>query len=179
MRLREALEMLAPAGLAALGSTTWADLGAGEGTFTRALAALLAPGSVVHAMDLDGDALRSIRSAGETRIITHQGDFTQLPWPFGDLDGVLMANSLHYVREQEVFLRQCVMQMSRSQRFLIVEYDTDVANPWVPYPVSRRRLATLFGAASITVLSSRPSRYQRAELYSALVVSPSLGGRLD
>src|SRR5262245_29380664 len=98
MQLRDAVDMLADSGVDALGPTTWADLGCGDGTFTRALAELLAAGSTIHAMDLDGSALRRIPSMqNRVRIATHRGDFTNQPWPFADLDGILMANSLHYV----------------------------------------------------------------------------------
>jgi SAM-dependent methyltransferase len=173
VRLRDAIEMLADSSVGALGPTTWADLGCGTGTFTLALAHLLAPGSVVHAMDRDGPALRRIPSEQEdVRITTHRGDFTTLPWPFGDLDGILMANSLHFVREQEAFIRRCESQMKAKRRFLVVEYDTDQANRWVPYPVGQARLSALFGAAgysSMTLLNARPSVYHRAALYVALI----------
>jgi ubiquinone/menaquinone biosynthesis C-methylase UbiE len=171
MRLREAVEMLAPSGLASRGPMTWADLGCGDGTFTRALAELLAPGSLIHAMDLDRAALRLVPSASthrDVQIATHHGDFTQLPWPFSDLDGVLMANSLHYVRDQVAFIAECRTRMKAPHRFLIVEYDSDTSNSWVPYPLSRQRLATLFDA-TIDILHTRPSCYQRAALYAALI----------
>jgi methylase of polypeptide subunit release factors len=62
VRLRDAIEMLADSGVGELGPTTWVDLGCGTGTFTLALADLLAPGCVIHAMDRDGSALRKIPS---------------------------------------------------------------------------------------------------------------------
>jgi trans-aconitate methyltransferase len=106
MRLRDAIEMLADSGVEALGPTTWADLGCGNGTFTLALAALLAARSTIHAMDRDGSALRKIPSAHNgVRITTHAGDFTNDKWPFADLDGILMANSLHYVADQAAFIQ--------------------------------------------------------------------------
>ena len=113
---------------------TWADLGCGDGTFTLALATSLKRASVIHAMDLDASALRRIPNeyAG-TAIVTHTGDFTKPPWPFGRLDGILLANSLHYVRDQQTFIRTCEQEMNHPRRFLIVEYDTDRANTWVPY----------------------------------------------
>lgn len=55
---------------------------------------------------------------------------------------------------------------------LIVEYDTAQSNRWVPYPLSRTVLSTLFkdaGYSSMAFLGSRPSRYQRSGMYSALV----------
>src|SRR4029078_2850665 len=91
---------------------TWADLGSGDGTFTIALASHLPKGSVVHALDIDARSLADIDpSPAGVDIITHLGDFTEFPWPFSDLDGVLMANSLHYVRGQQTFLRHCASHL--------------------------------------------------------------------
>jgi SAM-dependent methyltransferase len=173
MRLRDAVEMLAESGVAALGPTRWADLGCGTGTFTLALADLLAAGSTIHAMDRDASALRTMPSARKNvRITTHRGDFTNQTWPFADLDGILMANSLHYVNDQERFICACEPRMTSARRFLIVEYDTNEASRWVPYPVSKTRLTRLFelaGYSSMRVLRSRPSVYRRASLYAALI----------
>ena len=84
-----------------------------------------------------------------------------------------MANSLHYVRDQAAFIASVRTQLIEPHRFLIVEYDSDAPNPYVPYPVSRKKLATLFDA-TIDILNTRPSRYQRAELYAAMVtIAPS------
>jgi SAM-dependent methyltransferase len=173
MRLRDAVAMFSGSGLGTLGPTVWADLGCGTGTFTRALADVLAPGSTIHAMDLDRAALARIPARhAEVRIHTVPGDFTKPPWRFGSLDGILMANSLHYVRDQAAFIRQCMSQLNPRWRFVIVEYDMSAANQWVPHPVSQSKLTDLFetvGEVSITPLSTRPSVYHRAPLYAALV----------
>jgi SAM-dependent methyltransferase len=173
MRPRAAIDMLADSGVEALGPTIWADLGCGAGTFTIALAGMLASGSIIHAMDLDASALRRIPSARRgVRISTHRGDFTRRPWPFADLDGILMANSLHYVENQVAFIRACEAHMKPQRRFLIVEYDTSEASQWVPYPVGQARLTTLFeraGYSSIRALRSRPSIYRRAPLYAVAI----------
>jgi SAM-dependent methyltransferase len=174
MRLRDAIEMIADSGIAALGPTTWADLGCGTGTFTLALADQLAPGSVIHAMDQDGAALRRIPLMHKrVSITTYRGDFLK-SWPFANLDGILLANSLHYVDDPAAFIRQCETRMTSLRRFLIVEYDTDEAGRWVPYPVPQTRLIAVFHAAgysSIKMLRSRPSVYRRATLY-ATVIAP-------
>jgi len=125
-------------------------------------------------MDSDASSLRKIPSAHKSSsITTHHGDFLKPQmWPFADLDGILMANSLHYVEDQATFIRACSSRMKSPRQFLIVEYDTDAANGWVPYPVTQTRLTTLFNGAgygSIKLLRSRPSLYRRAPLYAALV----------
>jgi ubiquinone/menaquinone biosynthesis C-methylase UbiE len=173
MRRRDAIDMFTGSGLAALGATTWADLGCGDGAFTVALASVLAPGSTIHAMDRDRSGLRKIPSVHhDVQITTHVGDFTDRQWPFADLDGILMANSLHYVNDQAAFLRACERRMKASRRFLIVEYDSNDRNRWVPFPVSRTTLTVLFAhedCPSIMFLRSRPSVYRRSPLYSALI----------
>jgi trans-aconitate methyltransferase len=176
VRQHDAIEMLVDSDVATLGPTTWADLGCGTGTFTLALADLLAPSSVVHAMDSDASALRKIPLAHKSiRITTHQGDFLKPQmWPFPELDGILMANSLHYVDDKATFIRACAPRMRSRRHFLIVEYDTDAANRWVPYPVAQRTLTTLFksaGYGSIRILRSRPSLYRRAALYAAFIAT--------
>src|SRR6476620_8613081 len=166
MRLQDAVGMFGGSDLAASGPTTWADLGCGDGGFTLALAEVIAPASTIHAMDRDARALAHIATHHKkVRIRTHHGDFTKQPWSFTDLDGILMANSLHYIEDQEAFIHQCQSQLRRHHRFLIVEYDTDRANPWVPYPLGRTALARLFkaaGYASIETLGSRASAYHRS-----------------
>lgn len=173
VRLRDAIEMLAGSGVETLGPTTWADLGCGTGTFTLALADLLSPGSTIHAVDQDGAALRELPPEHKgVRIETHRRDFTNQTWPFSSVDGMLMANSLHYVGDQTAFIRSCEGRMTVPRRFLIVEYDTDEPNRWVPHPVSRKKLASLFrdaGYSSMAMLGSRPSVYRRAALYAVLV----------
>jgi trans-aconitate methyltransferase len=173
--IRDAVAMLAGSRLEMLGPMTWADLGCGDGTFTVALADVLAPGSAIHAIDLDRAALKRIPTHRHAvRIHTHVGDFSE-PWPFGRVDGILMANSLHYVANQEAFVRACESRMT-SPRFLIVEYDINTPNSWVPYPVSRTRLTELFRGYSFQSLGSRPSRYQRAPLYAELLTEASAHG---
>jgi SAM-dependent methyltransferase len=175
VRLADAIDLLSASGVDTLGPTTWADLGCGTGTFTLALADLLSPGSTIHAMDRDGSALRSMPPEHQgVSITTHRGDFTNDTWPFADLDGILMANSLHYVDNQTPFIRHCERRMTMPRRFLIVEYDTDESSRWVPHPVSRKKFTSLFtdaGYSSIRMLRSRPSVYRRAALYAALATS--------
>lgn len=173
MQVSDAAALLA----AAIGPTdrrgNWADLGCGRGVFTRALAGLLAQHSTVHAIDGDARVVASLPArVGQVEVRGSVGDFTESPWPFSGLDGVLMANSLHYVADQLDFVRRCAPALNGGHRFVIVEYDMDEANRWVPYPLNRQALARLFATAGYTrieVVGTRPSLYRRNDLYCALV----------
>src|SRR5262245_11726388 len=120
----DAVALIRHPSLSVGGPEVWADLGCGDGTFTVALASLLPAGSTIHAIDRDGGALARVPSRhGDVAIVTRAGDFTRGPLEFGPLlDGVLMANSLHYVRDQAAFLRG-LEGLLRRRRFLLVEYD--------------------------------------------------------
>src|SRR5438445_12240468 len=71
----------------------WADLGAGEGAFTLALADLLGPEAHITAIDKDARALHSIQGRFEVRVAA----FTR-PLALSGLDGASMASSLDYGR---------------------------------------------------------------------------------
>jgi trans-aconitate methyltransferase len=152
----------------------WADLGCGRGTFTLALSALLPDGSTIHAVDADPAALAALpRTSHRVTIVPHVGDFTTAPWPGRGLDGVLMANALHFVPTQEAFLETLVAAMEEP-KLLLIEYDTDAANRWVPFPLSRqtaaRRLSNV-GLRSVIDLGRRQSMFRRAELYAILATA--------
>ena len=85
---------------------SWADLGAGEGAFTFALAELLGPRTQIIALDKDARALSGIREEmarrfPDVRFSATAADFTRR-LQLSDLDGMVMANSLHFVRDSDV-----------------------------------------------------------------------------
>lgn len=150
----------------------WADLGAGTGAFTLALAELIGPGGEVLAVDRDRGALReleaSLRPDGAS-VRTIRADFTK-PLDLESLDGVVMANSLHFVRDKPPVLALVRTLLRPGGRLVLVEYDTDHGNEWVPYPLSFetwRNLANASGLSETRKLASVPSRFLRA-MYSAL-----------
>jgi SAM-dependent methyltransferase len=144
---------------------TWADVGSGDGTFTRALIQLLGREARVYAIDRDARALASLqRWAARDRatVIVLEADFTrglELPEP---LDGLLVANALHFVRDAHVVLARLVRLLRPGGRVVVVEYDRRAANQWVPYPISSNRLPELAAAAGLsepTITATRPSAY--------------------
>lgn len=155
---------------------TWADLGCGTGTFTRALVDILGTDTPIVAVDQDMGALDELRRWAEGRapsVVTMRADFTRAS-EFGDvhdgsLGGLLFANSLHFVADVDVVLARLVHLLrapargAPGGRVVFVEYDRQDANPWVPYPISRDRLPTLAIDAGLSVpvvTATRRSRYQ-------------------
>lgn len=159
--------------------TTWADLGSGGGAFTLALADVLGPGATIHSVDRDGAALRSQAAAMRgrfpmTTLHQHHADFT-MPLDLPALDGVVMANSLHFVRDKRPVLALVRGYLRPGGRLILVEYDAEHGNPWVPYPVSAVRwpsLAAATGFEGAHELMRVPSRFLGA-IYSALSVRRS------
>lgn len=157
----------------------WADLGAGTGTFTRALAGVLAPDSTIYAVDDDAHALAALRAIGArspARILPVKADFTR---PFelpglgaASLDGMLLANSLHFVRDAARVLSDLLERVRVGGKVVVVEYDHRAPSRWVPYPIDAAqwpRLAESAGLSSARITATRPSAYA-GMLYAGVAV---------
>ena len=149
----------------------WADLGAGEGAFTLALADLLGPGAHITAVDRDSGALRSIPSARfpGVEIEARVGDFTR-PLDLSNLDGIVMANSLHFVRDKGPVLASVRSMLRQGGKLIVVEYGSDRGNPWVPHPFTYERwerMAAQAGFEKTRLLRTIPSRHL-GSMYSAV-----------
>jgi ubiquinone/menaquinone biosynthesis C-methylase UbiE len=150
----------------------WADLGAGTGAFTLALAELVGPSGEVIAVDRDRGALRDLERAlrpGGATVRTLAADFTK-PIDLPALDGIVMANSLHFVEDKAPVLALMRRALKPLQRLLLVEYDADRGNQWVPHPLSFetwRALADSNGFTRTRELASVRSRFL-GRIYSAV-----------
>ncbi len=155
---------------------TWADIGAGAGAFTLALADLLGPGGRIVAIDRDARALDANAQAVAARfpgveLETRKGDF-EAPLDLSGLDGLVAANSLHYVgRDRQVeVVRRLASCLRPGGAFVVVEYDADRGNPWVPHPFSAaswERLAAEAGLVDTARIGRVPSRFLGA-IYASL-----------
>ncbi|GAB3715063.1 hypothetical protein GCM10027592_55340 [Spirosoma flavus] len=172
MQLQEAITLIQHEAITTDKPATWADLGCGTGLFSQALATLLPSASHIFALDTDPKALRSISDYSGVFIEPICENFVTNEWPFATLNGLLMANSLHYVVDKPSFLRKAGQHLSENGCFLLVEYDMDTPNPWVPYPLSYASLTKLFeeaGYSTIEKIHQMPSRFGRANLYGAYI----------
>lgn len=144
----------------------WADVGSGRGAFTLALAELIGPAGVIHSVDRDGGALRAQADALAARfpgtdVHFHPADFTRaLELP--PLDGLIMANALHFVRDKAPVVSLLAGLLRPGGRLILVEYDTERGNQWVPYPLTFPRWQTLAmrcGLVGTRRLATRPSSF--------------------
>lgn len=153
----------------------WADLGSGTGIFTRTLRGILGAAAEIYSVDRDSGSLAEQRRAfdaeyPDANIHYLHADFTQ-PLDLPVLDGILMANSLHYVRyeRQQDVLRQIITYLRPGGSLIIVEYNARHGNPWVPYPVDYDLFVSLAGKVGLhdtRRLAAIPSRFLN-EMYAA------------
>jgi ubiquinone/menaquinone biosynthesis C-methylase UbiE len=156
------------------GGGRWLELGAGEGAFTLALADVLGPRGRILATDRDGRALRvaeaSVRGRFrgidiETSVLDHTHAF-----PPGPFDGVLAANTLHFTKDRSAILAAIRESLTPNGRLVVVEYDAERGNPWVPHPFSFetwRHEAVAAGFLEPREVGRVPSRFLGA-IYAAV-----------
>jgi ubiquinone/menaquinone biosynthesis C-methylase UbiE len=156
---------------------TWADLGAGTGNFTWALRELLGPQATIYAVDRDAKAIRRQREllagAGPgAAIVPIQADFTR-PLGLDALDGLLIANALHFVRDQPAALDLLAGYLRPGGRVLLVEYEVRSPIAWVPFPVPFERfamLAAVAGLSQVARVGGRVSPSSGTAMYAAVAI---------
>jgi SAM-dependent methyltransferase len=181
MDVRDAAALIAPAIREPGG--VWADLGAGAGTFTRALASLVGADGRIYAVERDRGAVARLRAlaqdtrnASSAEVVPVPGDFTR-PLDLPPLDGALLANALHFVpaADQADVLGRIARGVRPGGQIVAVEYEKRGPSRWVPYPVSLARLSELARAAGLGTpvsLGARPSAFG-GTLYAAALTTPS------
>jgi arsenite methyltransferase len=100
-----------------------ADLGSGSGYFTFRLAAAVAPGGVVYAVDTDSDMLamveeRAVREGASITPLKSGGDSLQLPAP---VDLIFLSHSFHHLPGTAAYLGAARDQLADGGRIAIVE----------------------------------------------------------
>lgn len=151
----------------------WADLGSGDGAFTLALRELAGASVQIFSIDEDQNRLNTQKRAfahmfPETNISFIKQDFTQqLNLPL--LDGIIMANSLHYISDKVPLLNQLSVYLKPQGSLILVEYNVDRGNFWVPFPISYTTLETTITKSTFVnprLLATIPSQFLH-EIYAA------------
>jgi ubiquinone/menaquinone biosynthesis C-methylase UbiE len=156
----------------------WADLGSGEGAFTLALADLLPKESKIISIDKNQTSL-AIQEQKFNQLFPHRQieflaqDFTR-NLSLGHLDGILMANSLHFIgTERQIPLLQKIQSYLKPEgKLVLVEYNTNDGNHWVPYPFRYEVFETIAkksGFKTIKLLATIKSQFLN-EIYASLAV---------
>ena len=171
-RIQKATALLGP-GIPMPGGM-WADFGCGDGVFTLALHSLIGPDGEIYAVDRDRHALDALmrhcaESSPDAVIHPLQADFTR-PLTLPPLDGLVMANSLHFAQAKAVVLRQLASLLKPGGRLIVVEYNTSRGSSAVPYPLDERDFLKLAGEAGLRdarVIARIPSSFM-GEMYAGL-----------
>lgn len=156
---------------AAKQKSIWADVGCGDGLFTNALSNLLIEGSLIYAVDKNKNALNKVEVKNGIALNKVVLNFVNDDLPFSNLSGILMANSFHFIKDKNAFIEKVFKCLNDEGYLLMVEYDTDVPNFWVPYPISFNRLEKFFNYYNCTTnkLNETPSRFN-GTIYSAIII---------
>ena len=170
MELTEAKAFIRTALPARTSNVVWADLGCGSGLFTKALASSLGNGGKIYAVDKESQQIEFSEAGKQIEFV--KLDFILATLPFFDIDGILMANALHYVRNKETFINKIAQHLKPDGTLIIIEYDTDKPNPWVPYPISFKKLHETFTAMGfdhVHKTGERKSIYRSGKMYISSV----------
>ena len=141
-----------------------------------ALRELLGPEAEIYAVDRNRGRLAELVRAHQTRYGASE-HLHIIPADFNDeldmppLEGVLMANSLHFFRNKQKILQHVGSFLKPKGKLLLVEYNVDRGNPWVPHPLSFETfcdLAPRAGFSEPRLLAKHPSSFLK-EFYSAVV----------
>lgn len=171
-RVEKAVTLLRP-GVPGPGGV-WADVGCGDGIFTAALHRLIRPGGEIYAVDKSQRALEALertfrQSFPDAVLHPVLADFTR-PLTLPPLDGLVMANSLHFVRKKAPLLARLAGLLRPDGRLIVVEYNTSRGNFAVPHPLDEARFLSLareVGLHKARIVASIPSTFL-GEMYAGL-----------
>jgi len=128
-------------------------------------------------VDRDGEAL-----ASQARLLTARFPSASVrclradlmdELTIGPMDGIVMANALHFIHERELFRTRLTSWIRPGGRFILVEYDSDRGNPWVPHALSWdtwHATAERAGFGETQLIGRLPSRFL-GSIYASLSVT--------
>ncbi len=152
---------------------TWADFGSGRGAFTLALADLMEEGGTIYSIDHNGgkleDQKRRMKDRFPRRDVRYRMADYRKPLTLPPLDGILIANALHFQEDKGPVLDLFHSYLKPAGRLILVEYNADRGNRWVPHPLSYEsweKLVRQHGFKETILLAVKPSHFL-GQIYAA------------
>jgi len=114
-----------------------ADVGAGDGSYAIALAAIVGPGGHVFATELDDEALEEVREnvakKGLTNVTVLQGATTSTNLPAGCCDAVLLRDVYHHLTEPAAIDASILAALRPGGRLAVIDFPPSFwLAPWTP-----------------------------------------------
>lgn len=155
------------------GGGVWADFGSGDGAFTLALRDIAGPDTHIYSIDqqrnrLDIQKREFDRMFPRSHIEFIAADFSK-PLDLPPLDGIIAANAIHFFKDRVEIMKKMASYLKPGGSFIIVEYNADQGNQWVPYPFTDeqfKQFAREAGLKNPQLLTTTPSGFLD-EMYSA------------
>ena len=121
----------------------WVEFGAGFGTYILALHTFLENGWIV-ALELEQKRVNFleelVKTQGLSDVFIIRGDFYDAPLQTNSMDGILLANVLHFSSDLRDVLMEACRVLRANGVMIIVEYVVSSPLPWVPYPLPKQKL---------------------------------------
>ncbi len=109
-----------------------ADIGAGSGLFSRALAKAVAPGGKVYAVDIQQDLLDYINKRNKEEQIrnirTVLGKFDDPKLPAQDVDLAFIHDVLHHIQNRAAYLKALAAYLRPNGRVAIIDMNSSDPN---------------------------------------------------
>jgi ubiquinone/menaquinone biosynthesis C-methylase UbiE len=158
----------------------WADFGCGEGIFTAVLYEQIGPSSQIYAVDKNQRVLNRLKqnfheTYPEAKIHILHANFIQ-PLSLPTLDGFVLANALHFVKDDEkaIVLEHVSTYLKPHGKVVVIEYNTNRGNFAVPFPLSEDQflqLAMQLHFRNPRIIARAPSSFL-GEMYAGMAFVP-------
>jgi arsenite methyltransferase len=150
-----------------------ADIGAGSGLFSRALAKAVAPSGKVYAVDIQQDLLDYINKRDQTENIrnvqTVLGEFDDPKLPARNIDLAFINDVLHHIQHRAAYLKALGTYMKPSGRIAIIEMNKD--DPKTPHRnqpellVAREDILQWMSDAGFKLVEEHPDLFPATKWY--------------
>jgi ubiquinone/menaquinone biosynthesis C-methylase UbiE len=130
-----------------------ADVGAGSGELTVALARVVGPAGRLYATELESDRLRSIRraaeSAGVKNVTVLEAHATRTNLPDRCCDALVLRHVYHHIKNPVLMNKSLYQSLKPGGRLAIIDFEPDSAESADP---SRRSDGEQHGVTPATVV---------------------------